>query len=265
MGSEMCIRDSRDNKTEVSDVDLPDSVIDSVNAGKSLDHRELVDVLREISRGNEAIKERIEQLRRTIHVYPDARHVTLEADAELGSAVSAVDNIFFKIDSLLSKQRKSVTSMASALGVVEQQTVEALGAELIKHVSMSGLTVEYLHGANKVVIDSQLYDHLGYALRVLLDSVFLPSLNTDKPQVHTKGDHVHGRIVFDLAGSQVIVKIIGMQLQLSEFVVANASLRRVDEQMLKTQLPRPSRGDSVEASAAKGREARANDLSLIHI
>ncbi len=237
-------------ETAITDVQLLDNLSDS----SWPDHRELVDVLREISRGTEAIRERIEQLRRTIHVYPDARQVTIESDSQLGSAVSAVDNIFFKIDSLISRQRKSVTSMASVLGVEEQQTVEALGAELIKHASVSALTVEYLQGSDNVVIDRQLYDHLGYAVTILLDSVLVPSLikSAVAQESHGANDYrAEGRLVFDLAGDHVTLKIIGTQLHLSEFVVANASLRRVDEQMLKTQLPRSTTKDS--AAAAVGR------------
>lgn len=203
------------------------------------DHRELVDVLREISRGNEAIKQRIEQLRRTIHVYPEARDLTIESDSDhVSSAVSAVDNIFFKIDSLLSKQSKSVTSMASVLGVEEQQTVKALGAELVKHVSAASFRVEYLGGAGSVVIDSQLYEHLLYALRVTLDSVVSPVNLTVEHAVDARASSVQSVLVFDTALDRLMVKIVSQQLQLSEFVVENASLRKVDEQMLKTQLPR---------------------------
>ena len=259
----------RHTDPEVIDMHLLDSAVDSANAGKWPDHRELIDVLREISRGNEAIKDRIEQLRRTIHVYPDARQVTIESNAEPGSAVSAVDNIFFKIDSLLSRQRKSVTNMASVLGVVEQQTVEALGAGLIKHAPLTGLTAEYINGADKVVIDSRLYDHLGYALRITLDTVVLPSLikKHDRTATHTAKDKPSdAKIVFDLVGNRVIVKIIGRQLHLSEFVIANASLRSVDEQMLKTQLPRPTGLEKLDAAAGintKAQHARANDNDLV--
>ena len=67
-------------------------------------------------------------------------------------------------------------------------------------------------------------------------------------------------------GNRVIVKIVGSQLHLSEFVIANASLRSVDEQMLKTQLPRPTRLDKLDAAdgtTTKARDARANDNDLV--
>jgi hypothetical protein len=207
-------------------------------SGKSWpEHRELVDALRTISRGNDAIRERIEQLRRTLHAYPEARQVMADTGAH-GSAVSAVDNLFFKIDALLSTQRKSVTSMASVLGVDDQQTIAALGAGLVRHTQVSTMPVQYLNDANRVVVDSHLYDHLGYALRVLLDTVMLPSLMAATNQTRA-GNPIANSIVFDMADDMLITRIIGSHLYLSEFVVENAVLRKVDEQLLKAQLPRP--------------------------
>lgn len=220
-------------------VDL--NALDNASGAGWPDHRELVDALRTISRGNDAIRERIEQLRRTLHAYPEARQVTADSGAQ-GSAVSAVDNLFFKIDALLSTQRKSVTSMASALGVDDQQTIASLGAGLVRHTRVSTVPVQYRNESSRVVVGGQLYDHLGYALRVLLDTVLLPTVTAATSA--NDGKPIENSIVFDMADDLLVIRIIGSHMQLSEFVVENAVLRKVDEQLLRAQLPRPASGET---------------------
>ena len=234
-------------ETMVADVSRLDTFVEN----QWPDRRELVDMLRELSRSGESIKERVEQLRRTVHLYPDINEIAPEFDTEnSASSVSPIDTIFFKIDSLLSAQRKSVTKMASALGLAEQRTVEVLGSELEKHVSASVRSVEYLNGAQKVVIDGQLYEHLRYVLRIILDSALSAVLeDLTEPDIPHEMDLTGasditefavlatGRLVFDLIDEQLSIKVVGPHFQINNFVLSNASLRRVDEQMLKTPLP----------------------------
>jgi len=250
------------SETPVSDVARLDSIVEN----QWPDRRVLVDMLKEISRYGDSIVERVEQLRRTIHLYPDTKQIAPDHNAEQSvSSVSPIDTIFFKIDSLLTGQRKSVTNMASALGVAEQRTLEAFGAELEKHITASKLTVEYLHGAKKVVVDSQLYEHLGYVLRIMFDSVSstvqtkllgINDVQKNDPRSDTSGlttDIAAGivsKLVFDLIDDELSIKLVGPHIQLSKFVLANTSVRRVDEQMLKTPLPRWSGDGAGKADSA---------------
>lgn len=196
---------------------VPIADVPSMEGSDWPDRNELIDVLREISQGNKAIKERLEQLRRTLHVYPDARRITSDAD-EGSVGVSAVDGLFFKIDSLLSRQRKSVTNMASVLGVDEQQTAGTLASELGK----LGVAVRHEGHAASVVLDGQLHDHLSYAIRALFDCNAL-------------GKAAGCALQFKQHDGRLTICIDGVHL--NAFAVDNARLRSVDTHILKAPLP----------------------------
>jgi hypothetical protein len=198
-------------------VAVPITDIPSMDGADWPDRNELIDVLREISQGNKAIKERLEQLRRTLQVYPDARRITSDAD-EGTAGVSAVDGLFFKIDSLLSRQRKSVTNMASVLGVDEQQTAGTLAGELGK----LGAAVRHEGDAANVVLDGQLHDHLSYAIRALFES-------------HARGKAEERALHFKQHDGTLTIYIDGVSLP--AFAMDNARLRSVDTHMLKSPLP----------------------------